>query len=263
MKEKDIKHIDINSEAFAYSLGFLLTDGNVYVSKNNSKTISLHIQNRDSYILDLFVDLYDGKITKKKHSKWRKHSIKLASFLENYGLFPNKTFSVRLPHFSNTELKRHLLRGIWDGDGSWYIKKNNLVGELCSASESFLNDINCYLSLLGFKHKTIRKRYKKPYKSPLYVISFYSKEARELHNFLYSNAFYFLNRKMEIINRVKLKTIHSNGNQKWNTSDLLIIKNYIKNNKHNLKELELILSHRSRKSISCKVSRIRSLMKLE
>lgn len=114
---------NINTEAKAYLLGFIIADGFVIDrSDSNSKTIGIDISTKDIKILELF-----KKELKTENNFYfredrgtvslRVTSVKMAEDLSKYGVVPNKTFISYVPKIKE-RLVNHLLRGIFDGDGS-------------------------------------------------------------------------------------------------------------------------------------------------
>lgn len=114
----------IDDEHKAYWLGFLITDGNIFIPTNNKqkeKTVSISQKNNRSYILEQFkkdvgsstVITQDGRGTGTLFIR----STKMANDLSQYGIESNKTLSTYLPSINNC-LESHLIRGILDGDGS-------------------------------------------------------------------------------------------------------------------------------------------------
>jgi len=121
MDERYFQSID--SEAKAYLIGFLITDGNVFVNGGNGRQASVSItQNEaDSWVLELFLKevrsntsvTSDGRGTCTAAIR----SDIMAVDLEKYGIVPNKTLNSFLPQM-NRVLMPHLIRGILDGDGN-------------------------------------------------------------------------------------------------------------------------------------------------
>lgn len=132
---------DIDTERKAYFLGFLIADGYHNAKIHN---IKLEIQERDGYILDvLSSELKCNKpiilIKKptKNHQNRLKFSIgssRMSTHLLSHGIVQNKSLIVKFPKHINEQLIRHLIRGIFDGDGSI---TNYVIGEpnrVCSMS---------------------------------------------------------------------------------------------------------------------------------
>lgn len=121
----------INSSNKAYFLGLLLTDGNVhyYKKSNRQPIVQITLQNEDRYILEHFKsevkskrkisDYYNGK---RNESIFGICSQKMADDLAKYNIIPNKTFIINKLPTINKQFLPDLIRGIFDGDGTIYIK---------------------------------------------------------------------------------------------------------------------------------------------
>lgn len=210
LNEDYFKNIDTQNKA--YFLGLIIADGNVHKftkgKTSRNSVISISLQDGDSYILQKFRE--ETSSTRKVSNDGRGcsqmmvHSNKMANDLQKYGIVPNKSFKTYLPNIEYP-LMRHVIRGIFDGDGSvqaHYINHKNkskkstykhTVG-FCGTC-MLMNQIRDYLCLsLGIKY-----------------INVYSYKTRELsmvtwgkvsniymiYRFLYDDAELFLKRKKE------------------------------------------------------------------
>ena len=124
---------NIDTEFKAYFLGWMFSDGNVYVGSKRH-TLSISVVETDREILDIFNKIIfnnkkplnfrkaQDKITPKKIYKckpcWRLliDSVKLCDDIQKLGCMPNKSKTIRLPKIPDS-LFRHFLRGYFDGDG--------------------------------------------------------------------------------------------------------------------------------------------------
>ena len=142
----------INNEAKAYFLGLHITDGNVH-SKRNIFTF-LIVEQDDHILLELCKRLKTSnklQYIKNKYKnrqdlvRFERGDRKICEDLKKFGYGPNKTFSVRYPtrKILNKKLDRHLIRGIFDGDGS--IMKNGRI-DFTSGSRLLLKDISRILN---------------------------------------------------------------------------------------------------------------------
>lgn len=108
----------IDSADKAYWIGWLVTDGTI---SNNDHSISISLQDRDSYILEQFQkDLgLDNKVKifNKIYKRFYFCCKNITNDLQQYGIVQNKTFTVTLPDIKE-EYYPALLRGCIDGDGS-------------------------------------------------------------------------------------------------------------------------------------------------
>lgn len=147
---------NVDTPEKAYFLGWMVTDGSVVQSKSRpdrTKVISLSIHNTDRYIVEKFADELEAKEGSVKLESTRNHcyfrfsSEKMANDLAKYGVIPNKTYSAYLPKIDES-LMPHLIRGIFDGNGSVTInqKHNGSISfafygteELCTQTRDYLN----------------------------------------------------------------------------------------------------------------------------
>lgn len=131
----DDKYFDtIDNEHKAYWLGFIYADGS-HNEKRHSLIINL--KEEDSYILSQFykdikcvrsVKKYYNKQFNKYYAHVSVYSSHLSKSLLKQGIPHNKSFKIKFP--SNDivpyNLKRHFIRGYFDGDGCVSIPKNNI-----------------------------------------------------------------------------------------------------------------------------------------
>lgn len=116
----------INNEFNAYFLGLMIADGNVFKDNTNKQaSISITLDLNDEYILDKFKKSVNSN-TMVSHdgrgcSQVAVRSNIMAKDLEQYGITPRKSFNTYLPDVSD-EWMPHLIRGIFDGDGSILMK---------------------------------------------------------------------------------------------------------------------------------------------
>lgn len=118
----------IDTEAKAYFLGLMYADGNNLI-KNRRASISL--QERDSYILDIFRKELDSNKplafinNKKRHPSHMDSytltiaSLKICKDLIKLGCVPRKSLILKFPTKNQVpkHLLRHFVRGYMDGDG--------------------------------------------------------------------------------------------------------------------------------------------------
>lgn len=151
--EVDETYFDkIDSEEKAYWLGFLFADG--YIRERSSgHSLELKLSHKDAEHLKLFrehlksnhliVESYNSVKYKNGISKSHMfhlaiYSFKLVDSIKKQGIHSRKTFTIDAPDIEN-DLKRHFIRGYFDGDGSFSFNPNN--GKNCtsivSASEKF------------------------------------------------------------------------------------------------------------------------------
>lgn len=122
----------IDSEEKAYFLGFFYADGCNY----KNKSVTLEIQEKDKYILEIFSKLFESNVpisSRKRNNinpnyqdmySFRLHGRKIAERLCELGCPPNKTYSLNFPTEEQvpSHLVRHFIRGYLDGDGTIHHK---------------------------------------------------------------------------------------------------------------------------------------------
>lgn len=123
----------IDSEMKAYLLGFIFTDGNVFIKEcGDSKItqISLTVKDEDRYILEI---LKQELQTNRNISSDGRGALTLSvrsnimgEDLAKYNIVPNKSLIIRFPNDVDSIEKylNHFLRGVFDGDGSIQFRTN-------------------------------------------------------------------------------------------------------------------------------------------
>jgi len=115
----------IDSPSKAYFLGLLIADGCIAKPSGN-RQMAVRLELTDREILEhfrLFLGSKNEVLTLKKKDAVLTHylvvvsSNKMASDLSTYGVIKNKTHKSILPKLEE-HLMSHLIRGIFDGDGS-------------------------------------------------------------------------------------------------------------------------------------------------
>lgn len=193
----------IDTEEKAYLLGLLTTDGYVKNLKSrNNFTIGISLQVDDRATLEWIKKILclDCKIQEDKRAnkecftiEWA--SAKMAQDLAQYGIIPNKTYS--LTHLSNKipeKLFHHYLRGLYDGDGICSIvNQNDASIGFCAYYESFVQDFQLAIDKAIGKnfHNKIEKGnvYNCHWRGRIQILS--------ILNYLYSNSTCFLQRKYD------------------------------------------------------------------
>lgn len=218
--ELDEHYFDIiDNEHKAYFLGLIIADGNVFKDKSGSgrqASISITLDLEDSYILNIFKN--DVKTTTTIGEDGRGcgqiavRSNIMAQSLENYGITERKSFFTYLPDGIEEKYYRHLIRGIFDGDGSFQFITNR-IKEIHSFSfcgtHRLMNDIahklneasvlNYEPSVYDYKNRTL---------SEIKIQSINC--IKSFGDWIYTDATVFLKRKKEKYDLFVEK--HFNGN---------------------------------------------------
>ncbi len=188
----------INTEAKAYFLGFHVTDGNVHSRRS---TFTILIAQEDKHILEeLCIRMKTKKkllYTKNKYKnrqnvvRFERGDKQICTDLIKMGYGPKKSLYTRYPKrkFLKSNLDRHFLRGVFDGDGS--INKNQGRIDIYSGSQIFLKDLynifNEYLNISS--SMKIEQRSDNRTSTRLRINSGKNKETtKKLFNFFYKNS---------------------------------------------------------------------------
>lgn len=157
---------NIDSIGKAYFLGWMISDGAIIESKNRpdrALIISLEIHNDDRKILELFARELGADVslvktnTKRKHAYIRFASDEMANDLSKYGVVPRKSNITYLPKISD-DLMPHLVRGIFDGDGTVTIDKHNCIHFAFYGSKRICEEIRgCLHEKLGLNLTKVSK----------------------------------------------------------------------------------------------------------
>lgn len=155
------------SSELAYVVGLIATDGYLDSEKSEVCFTSTDGQLIDLYCQALHVDSIHVGVTENRDRKpcfrVRLNDHDYRRFLENIGLTPAKSKTLGALQIPD-DFFRDFLRGVLDGDGSWYIQKSwlgryqYLKVELVSASYSFIEWINHKISTLAGLRGTTRSR---------------------------------------------------------------------------------------------------------
>lgn len=164
----------------AYIIGLLYSDGNL--GKHNSD-VKLFLQERDKKLLEDILSKLDSDYplhfydysNKPNHQNQYGFIITNRFFyktLLQYGLFPNKSLTLKYPTNIPNEYQRDFIRGYFDGDGSLHCSKNGKncnfistydfcmkakeiiesnVGVHCSVYQYYDNGITSTLQISGGK----------------------------------------------------------------------------------------------------------------
>jgi hypothetical protein len=135
----------IDTEAKAYFLGIILTDGYI-----GDKDVVLELNCKDRHIIETFVECVNGnnkihEITKNPNTTFNTtisttsrlsfRSNKMVQDLRKLGIEKNKTFNMNIPKLPE-HLERHFWRGVLDGDGYVSICKARAKDKKRSTAEN-------------------------------------------------------------------------------------------------------------------------------
>ena len=200
---------EINEEAKAYFLGLLISDGNVFKDNTGRQaSISITLDLKDEYMLEKFKEVLQANTSVGHDGRGcgqiAVRSNIMAEDLAKYGVVPRKSYNTYLPLISK-EMMPHLIRGIFDGDGSIMAKPNpNNDGHnrflhsisFCGTHQLMEDISNYILENLGIK--TAVYDYKDRNLSELKIQNI--DNIAKFGYWIYRNSTIFLNRKKDIFN---------------------------------------------------------------
>jgi transposase-like protein len=180
----------------SWLLGLLMTDGCVM----ERTLIKLSISDKDgtqlaSQIIGFGsvresspeIREYNGKIIHGRLPVWNyvACSIQLVERLEAFGLTARKTKTLTFPNVLDIALP-DFIRGLWDGDGSWFVDKrdNSLIAHFGCASEPFMHALQAITSNITGSRAQVRSNSRKDF----WQLSYQTKPAVALARWLYYDA---------------------------------------------------------------------------
>lgn len=179
----------INTEQKAYWLGFIYADGCV-----SEKEFRLHLSKKDIKHLKKF-----AKHLKSNHPihycqqntiSFNIGNKKIIKDLQDLGVIPRKTFIVQYPNLPK-HLNRHFIRGVFDGDGCLYTRKDGIkTWSIYTASVKFKNELIDIIK----KETGITVSAYKQYNG-YHIKIFRQNDVQKIKNYMYENASIFLKRK--------------------------------------------------------------------
>lgn len=206
----------ITSES-AYILGLILSDGCLSYDIHSHR-YRITITMNEFELIESLRSSYapTKKLYSYKHRLGKSISYSFIStndfdvkFLMSIGIKERKSDNIRFPKIENKYVS-HIIRGIFDGDGSVYINKTKtkynskikyyqyINASFTTGSNEFANDIKDILVQNGIDAKIVKDSRKKHL---CWYVKVYSKDSIEkLYNYLYSDSVLFLKRKRSLFN---------------------------------------------------------------
>ena len=200
----------IDNEKKAYILGYIYADGYV----GDEKTNNIVISSKDLQILKNIAEAmeFTGEIRKARKGGYEGSTIsyvinfssmQIASRLRGLGLYPNKSLTIGTIPSIPDELKRHFLRGYFDGDGTITRNINNRKWKskvysyerfsmLLIATLPMIEDI---IRTFNIKKYSIKKS---KTKEMFYLRISAKSEMEYMYELMYKDATIYLERKYEI-----------------------------------------------------------------
>lgn len=202
----DVHYFDrLDTEEKAYFLGLIITDGCIYKAKGRQPMVALCIQETDAYILEAFKEeiCSNKKLTPDGRGCYGLQIIseEFVNGLKQYGLHERKSLDCLFPDNIPRHLYPHLIRGIFDGDGSvsYYArhgrKSHTKAVRFCSGNKQFLVDL---IDLLYYECGAFRPSIYRE-KENLWSIRYASNENMiRIIDYMYRDAHIYLYRKKYI-----------------------------------------------------------------
>lgn len=226
-KEKNVDFFDkIDTEEKAYWLGFFVADGNVHL-KNNVMQIGL--SRKDAKHLEKFAFIFDKKlkfyIVDGKHRMCRMgiNSASMKKNLISKGVVPRKTYCDISSVFDYIPylLRKHFIRGVFDGDGCISGKGKNVAMSIAGQSNFIEKLQNLIIGDMGLSKNKIEKH-------NMYSVIKWSgkRQIKIFYDWFYNSSNVFLERKKEKMEEI-LRTTEKRSSifhgvtwhktlQKWN-----------------------------------------------
>lgn len=176
-----------NEESY-YWLGYLIADG--CVGKDNRVIINTnkdpeHLAKYGKYINKPLRSYYNKKYGVWEYSVFFNNK-SIVKELMQMGIMPNKSLNLELCF----PLNRHILRGVFDGDGSVSVNKSVTI---TSGSELFIKQLGNFFEDHNIRYSiVIDKRGNVCY-------NLYIKDKQRFYSLLYDNATIYLERKEEML----------------------------------------------------------------
>lgn len=195
----------IDTEEKAYILGLLMADGCVRYRREGQCYLTLELIDKEivervQKELNSDSKIYESHRKRdyiKNENSTYTFSVtdeKLCNDLAKYGIIPMKTkktdwLTQDIPY----DLRKHYLRGLFDGDGSIGCYNNRWSITLVNNHPEFLKEVGSWIEdLLGFKCPTISKT------STSYRIGYTGKKAKKLMKTLYRDNNIHIDRKQKL-----------------------------------------------------------------
>lgn len=184
----------IDTEEKAYVIGFLLADGYVIEQKRDrSRTWGIALQTQDKYMLERFREMVgsDNKLCHQRNEYvFTVVSDHMVDMLAKYNIVPRKCKIVSFPYNAiDKKLHRHVVRGLFDGDGCICKKSCSFCG-----NEIMMHEIqNMLIEEIEINRNKIYAR-----ENGVYSFAFSSKkDVTAFYHYLYDDSTIFLTRKRE------------------------------------------------------------------
>lgn len=199
----------------AYCLGFIAADGSVSYGSMKIPILSIKVKSTDRSVLEFIkytlksshkigtVSACQNKIEDRNSytseaSQLQIRNAKVCNDLFLHGIWPNKTYDLKLPDLDKT-LFKHWVRGFFDGDGSVSKRTNrdSIVSSFCSADLLFLQNLSYKLE----EYYNIKSMVNVRTNKSASELRLNFGESKKLANIMYPDASFKLERKFRIFKK--------------------------------------------------------------
>lgn len=188
--------MNIGNESSAYLMGILQTDGHL-----QRKRMSLEISEKDIGILKKLQSYFGGRISTRMRNTnfkenycsacWTIGSVSFVKELVEAGVPIGKKSDIISPCHVPSNLERHYIRGLIDGDGSLGITSRGIPFVSFVTSSTPIRDYYCsWLGCLGIKSAPNRNK-----RDNVFNICVTKENAQKVAGILYDNAEIAIDRK--------------------------------------------------------------------
>lgn len=179
---------NIDNEYKAYTLGYLFAKGSVYRG-NDASRFELTISDTDPEQLSIIKEQLGSNhhiVPKGGAYCIRIVNKEFVSKLENLGLTAYKTDTLPYPTYIIRDLKRHFVRGYFDGKGSFMLEEGRrLTSNISAGSYRFIEGLRDDLVVAGLSRANIHKY---GAQASTNMIRYYVFDTRRLFYLLYTDA---------------------------------------------------------------------------
>lgn len=203
LDERYFQNIDTNDRA--YWLGFIAADGCIKEGKCNTYRLSIGLATKDiNHLEKLKKDLKSESpitIEKSFHKKMQKYyetaylrigRTNLCEDLIRHGVGRSKSKDLTLPNLPDN-LMRHYIRGYFDGDGCWYINKENTLNfNIISSVESFAIELREFIKNKCALENSVKLSFNKNAYQFIYSGNI---QCKRIYDYLYEDGGPWLDRK--------------------------------------------------------------------
>lgn len=184
------------TEGSAYILGFITADGSI--SDNGRNRLSVHLNKRDTYILEYVRDKICPTAKIKEYKKTDSNNIKISSnklilSLKELGLDSKKSGISDIFNIIPKKFKHHFIRGFFDGDG--HVSYTNRVRGKYESIEGCVGFSNLDFELLTNIQKELKSGYVRKNRNHFVLGINRFSDIKSFYDFVYKDATIYLIRK--------------------------------------------------------------------